>query len=133
MTTVLLDTNVLIAIERGTRLELADVEWVTSAMTIAEINVGVLSAPSATTRQRRLQTLLLASSRVVLPFDEPTASTYAELYAWATSAGWKPSRTDCIIAATAATNAMPLLTLDARLEPLAGFDGLEVRVVPSPT
>lgn len=126
----MLDTSVLIERERlRTSSEIPDGEWCVSAITLSEINVGVLTAESPRLRQRRLATFESISDALVLPFDEPTARTHAELVAWARSRGERPSSTDGMIAATAATNGLLLVTIVSDFKRLADFDGLDVVVI----
>ena len=127
---LLLDTSVFIEVERGRAFDVpADVPWGVSSMTIAELNLGVLRAPDTRTRQQRLETYIGAKRAFVFDFDETVAGTYAELVAWGEGEGRRPSVADAIIAATAATHGATLVTLDAGFERLAGFEGLDVRVV----
>ena len=124
---LLLDTSILIERERGAALKLSDdATWGISAITIAELNLGVLRARSALDHQRRLTTFLDASSRLVLPFDDTVARTFAEIVAWAESHGRRPPTADAVIAATAATHGATLVTLDQGFEALVGFDGLDI-------
>lgn len=130
MTTYLFDTSVLVEVERGTRLDLpADLRWVVSAMTIAELNVGFLRSTRPREQNRRLSTFLAAAEVLALPFDDTTARTFAELVVWAERAGIRPSVADTIIAATAVTNGLPLVTFDRGFERLAGFEDLELVVL----
>ena len=51
---------------------------------------------------------------------------------WAGSIGVRPSIADCIIAATAATDGLTLVTFDQNFELLAGFGGLDLIMLPTP-
>lgn len=127
---LLLDMSVLIDLERGIGIDLAsEARWGIAAMTLAELNVGLLRAVTPPARQRRMRSYLEAVNSLVLPFDEVVARTYAELVAWAETEGRRPSVADAIIAATAATHGATLVTLDNGFEHLAGFEGLEVCIV----
>lgn len=125
----LFDTSTVIELERGAQLDVPGDAWGIAAMTLAELNLGVLRAPDSTTRQRRLRTYTEVAKTVVLPFDAVVARTYAELAAWAEAAGGRPVVADAIIAATAATHGATLVTLDAGFARLAGFEGLDVLVL----
>jgi predicted nucleic acid-binding protein len=127
MSACLLDTSALIAAGRGALIDaIRDREWLVSSMTVAELNLGVLRARTTGERQRMMATYMLAARVESVPFDDTTARTYAELFAWSQSIGWSPSVPDAIIAATAATNALTLVTFDHHFDRLAGFDGLDV-------
>jgi predicted nucleic acid-binding protein len=126
----LFDTSTVIELEQGARLDVpGDATWGIAAMTLAELNLGVLRASDSTTWQRRLRTYTEVARTVVLPFDAVVARTYAELAAWAEAAGGRPAVADAIIAATAATHGATLVTLDAGFARLAGFEGLDVLVL----
>jgi predicted nucleic acid-binding protein len=128
--TVLVDTNVLVDLERGAEIGVPTGEtFAVSAMTLAELTVGLLRASTSTARKDRLDAYGTATTAEVLSFDETVARTYGELIAWATDEGIRPSVADGIIAATAATHGLPLVTRDTGMQRLAGFDGLELLVV----
>ena len=109
-----LDTSLLIAREHTPEpLELPD-EAAVSVVTIAELQVGVLTARDAEARARRLRTL--TEARVIaaaLPIDERVASIYAELVVSVRSKGRRPRVNDTWIAATALANAAAVWTRDA--------------------
>lgn len=128
---VLLDTSVLIDRERVAAVgDLAAYgTWGISAVTLSELSVGVLLARTPAQRSRRLRTYELASDVQVYSFDDVTARTHAELVAWARSHGFTPAPLDGMIAATAATNGMPLLTADHGFARLADFEGFDVVVL----
>ena len=131
--THLFDTSAVIAFQRGTPLdELEDVSWVVSAMTIAELNIGVLRSLSAAEHQGRLRLFEEVNARPALAFDRTVARTYAELMAWASSIGSRPSKPDAIIAATAATSGLTLVTFDQGFRAIGDFDGLDVLVFDNP-
>jgi hypothetical protein len=111
----ILDTSVLIAREHGRPLKRTlpgDVAM--SAVSIAELEVGVLVARDAETRGLRLRTLTeVRSVSAALPIDERTASAYAQLAANMLSGGRKPRIHDTWIAATALVNDAEVWTQDA--------------------
>lgn len=130
MTRMLFDTSVLIERERAAASSaMPDGEWAISAVTFSELNLGVLLAKSPTLMQRRLRSFQSITESVILPFDASTARTHAEIVAWARSRGEQPSPADGMIAATAATNGLLLVTLDRGYSRLADFDGLDVVVL----
>ncbi len=127
MTTYLFDTSVLIEVERGADLRVPqNIDWAVSTITIAELNIGFLRSTTPRDQNRRLTTFLAAGNVVTLPFDDATARTYAEVVVWAESEGIRPSPADTIIAATAVTNGLPLVTFDRGFERLAGYEDLEL-------
>lgn len=127
---LLLDTSVLIDRERAARsADVPDGDWAIAAVTLSELSLGVLVAGSSAVRARRLATYELVTDVVVHPFDEVTARTHAELVAWATEHGVRAAPFDGMIAATAVTNGLTLVTADQGMARLAGFEGLEVVVL----
>lgn len=126
---LLLDTSVLVDRERGAPGIPIHDQWAISAMTLSELNVGLLLARDTGSRQRRIAGFTDLVGAEVLPFDDGVARTHAELSAWAISNGIRPPLADGIIAATAATHGLVLVTLDHGFERLAGFEGLELQLV----
>lgn len=121
-----LDTSVFIADEQGRELATAHLpdEAAISAVTLAELELGVHLASSETVRGRRLRTLRATQATyVALPVDESVASAFAELVAFARRAGRRPKVQDAWIAATARAHDVAVYTQDA------DFDGLSVDVV----
>jgi len=111
--TDLLDTSVLISFGQppaGRRGEIA-----VSAVSIGELEAGVLSAPSDSERAVRLRRLgsILAES-ALLPVDRSVAARFGELRA---ATGRLPSN-DLWIAATALAHDFTLVTADERLAKL---------------
>jgi predicted nucleic acid-binding protein len=122
----ILDTSVLIAIEQGRPLDserLPDVAAI-SVVTLAELELGVLMAPSAAERERRRASLDEARREyTALPMTEAVASAYAEVQATVRRAGRGLAVQDGWIAATAHVHGVPVYTQDA------DFDHLPVDVV----
>ncbi len=130
MTGLLFDTSVLIERERAAHHpNLPDGDWAISAVTLAELNLGVLLSKDPISMQRRLLAFQSIVDSRVLPFDATTARTHAELVAWARSKGEPPSTADGMIAATAATNGLTLVTTDSEFARLAPFEGLDIVVL----
>jgi predicted nucleic acid-binding protein len=131
--THILDTSTIVAMERGAPItEIHDAAWSTTAITVAELNIGLLRSTSAARHQQRLEMFELVCRRPILDFDKTVARTYAELVVWAGSIGSRPGVADGIIASTAATHGFVLVTLDQGFRSLADFDGLELLVLPHP-
>lgn len=120
---VILDTGVLIAIERGK----LDVDAVLGAddaaiatITAMELLVGVERADEAHREARAVHVEALLSSLPIEPYNLGVARVHARLAVEAMSKGRPRSAYDMMIAATAAATNRILLTTDAA----AGFDQL---------
>lgn len=108
-----LDTSVLI----GSTLDRLDGEFTISVVSIAELQLGVLIAPSESQRAHRLARLS-AITRIFepLPVDSSVAASYAEIAA-ATYKVKRKSRArslDLMIAATAHAQCARLVTANIR-------------------
>jgi predicted nucleic acid-binding protein len=115
----ILDTSVVIADEVAPISGALAV----SAITLAELNFGVLVAKSADVRAERLRRLILLQQRFdALPVDEAVSVSYGRLAAAVVDAGRQPRRRvmDLLIAATAHAHDARLYTRNA-----ADFAGLE--------
>lgn len=96
-----------------------------SAITLAELNFGVLVATSTKVRAERLRRLSLLQQRFdALPVDEAVAVSYGRLASAVVEAGRRPRRRamDLLIAATAHAHDAKLYTRNAA--DLAGLEGL---------
>jgi predicted nucleic acid-binding protein len=124
----LLDTSVFIAGERGRSLDVERVprEVALSAVTIAELHVGVLAARDVDTRARRLATLEATADLEVLGVDEAVAAAWARLRVHLAEAGRPLNVNDLWIAATALAHGLPVVTQDDDFGPVDGVAGLEV-------
>ncbi|MGI5230979.1 PIN domain-containing protein [Actinoallomurus sp. CA-142502] len=112
---LILDTNILIAYERGTidRAALDDDELAVSAVTIAEYRVGIELADTAARAAERSRALAAITSVVeVLDYTETTAIHHARLIAHARRVGTPRGAHDLIIAAHAAETGRPILGRD---------------------
>ena len=110
---LILDTNVLIAYERGTidRSALDDDELSIAAVSVAEYRVGIELADTA----ERARALALITAAVdVLDYTEGTAAHHGRLLAHVRRSGTPRGAHDLIIAAHAAETGRILLTRDAR-------------------
>ena len=122
---VLLDTSVLIDLERLDLSTAADAHPVVSAVTVAELAFG-LDVDDLLERQARTDRFYAVLREMpVLPFDLAAARLYGTLAALVRRSGRnpRPRRTDLQIAATAGAHGMPLITRNP-----ADFAGLD-RVV----
>ena len=120
---LILDTNVLIAYERGTidRAALDNDELAVAAITIAEYRVGIELADTAERAASRARALAAIESVVdVLAYTDATAIQHARLIAHVRRAGTPRGAHDLIIAAHAAETGRTVLTHDLK----AGFAGL---------
>jgi tRNA(fMet)-specific endonuclease VapC len=120
---LILDTNVLIAYERGTidRSALDRDELAVAAITIAEYRVGIELADSAERAAARARALTAIQSVVdVLAYTDATAAHHARLIAHVRRTGAPRGAHDLIIAAHAAETGRTVLTRDVK----AGFAGL---------
>lgn len=130
--THLLDTSAIVALERGATFEgFEAVRWATSPITVAELNIGLLRSTSAALHQQRLEMFETVCRHPTLDMDTTIARTYAEILVWAGSIGVRPGVADGIIAATAATHGLTLVTLDRGFLALADFNGLDLLVLPT--
>lgn len=118
---VILDTSVVIADQVAPiRGALA-----ISAITLAELNFGVLVAQTTEVRAERLRRLSLLQQRFdALPVDEAVSVSYGRLAAAVVDAGRQPRRRvmDLLIAATAHAHGARLCTRNVR--DFAGLEGL---------
>lgn len=131
---ILLDTNVLSELMRPYPAK-SVLDWFEinrrsvffiSAVTQAEIQLGILLLPAGK-RQIKLADLaakmfLEDFSGRILPFDESSANTYAEIVASRTHAGMPISTEDAQIAAIALSNHLCLATRN--LKDFSGISGL---------
>lgn len=113
---LILDTNVLIAYERGTidRSSLDDDELAVAAVSIAEYRVGIELADTAARAADRARALAaIVSSVEVLEYTEATAAHHARLMAHARRSGAPRGAHDLIIAAHASEAGRIVLSHDA--------------------
>jgi predicted nucleic acid-binding protein len=124
----LLDTSVFIARESGRPLEeqLLPDELAVSAVTVAELHVGVLAASDVDTRARRLATLESIADVEVLVVNEAVAASWALLRVHLATAERRLNINDLWVAATALANRIPVVTQDEDFGPVEGVGGLAV-------
>jgi predicted nucleic acid-binding protein len=114
---LILDTNVLIAYERGTidRAALDADELAIAAVSIAEYRVGIELADTAARAADRARALAAITSAIdVLDYTEATAACHAKLIAHTRRTGTSRGAHDLIIAAHAAQTDRTVLTFDAK-------------------
>jgi hypothetical protein len=124
----LLDTSVFIANETGRPLDTERIpqEAAISAVTIAELHVGVLAAKDLDTRARRLATLEAVADIELLPVDAQVAASWALLRLHLAESGRKLNVNDLWIAATALAHDIPVVAQDDDFGPIDGVGGLSV-------
>lgn len=120
----LVDTSVLIA---GTAISegYETAGWAISAVSLGELQAGVLLAKEPATRAarlRRMSAVLAAAS--VIPIDQYVAARYGELRA----ASGRGATNDLWIAATAQSHDLTLITADRRQ---ASLPQVNVRLIES--
>lgn len=119
MAALIVDTGVLVDVERGNR-QLDDViadedDVAIAAITLAELEVGVrLASTKLQLRRRRLFVDTILSAASVISYDEPTALRHADLLTHVRRMGRPRGAHDLIVAATAATTSRTLVTTDGR-------------------
>jgi len=114
---LILDTNVLIAYERGTidRTALDADELAIAAVSVAEYRVGIELADTPGRAADRARALVAITSAVdVLEYTEATAAYHAKLIAHARRTGTPRGAHDLIIAAHAMQTDRIVLTVDAK-------------------
>lgn len=127
---LILDTNVLIAYERGTidRSALDADELAVASVSIAEYRVGIELADTAARAADRSRALAAITSVVdVLDYTETTAAHHASLIARIRRTGTPRGAHDLIIAAHAAETGRTVFSQDAkaRFADLPGVTALE--------
>jgi predicted nucleic acid-binding protein len=113
---LILDTNILIAYERGTidRGALDNDELAVAAITIAEYRVGIELADTAERAANRARALVAITSAIdVLDYTETTAAHHARIIAHVRRSGRPRGAHDLIIAAHATETARLIVSRDA--------------------
>jgi tRNA(fMet)-specific endonuclease VapC len=128
-----LDTSVVILLDRLPAGELLPPVPLITAITLAELSVGPLVAVDEVESARRLSHLQQAEVAFnPLPFDADAARVFGSVSASMRRAGRKSAARgrDAMIAAIALAGRLPVYTCNAR--DFEGIDGLEVVSVPVP-
>ena len=129
----LLDTSTVILLSRLNDASVLPSEPMISAITLAELSVGPLTATTADERAARLAHLQQAESDFdPLPFDAAAARAFGRVAMSLRRAGRKPSARsyDAMIAAIAVANGLPVYTCNPG--DFAGIDDLTVVSIPHP-
>jgi len=129
----LLDTSILILLERIEDKSVLPEEPLISAITLAELSVGPLLSVSDEERMVRTRHLQQAEADFEpVAFDVSAARAFGRVASSLRRAGRKPgARTyDAMIAATAIANGLPIYTCNP--DDFAGIDGLSVIAVRHP-
>ena len=118
MDRLIVDTSVLVRGERA-GAEIASLfsdgdDVAIAAVTVAELEVGVVLADEKRRSRRREFVDAVRASAHVVPYDEAVADIHAGLLAHTTKTGSRRSSHDLIIAATAVSTGRTLVTLDRR-------------------
>lgn len=114
MSSGLLDTSIFIARESGRALGSLPERVAVSVVTIGELELGVRASSQPDVRARRADTLALARESDPIPVSEAVMSEWARLVISCRSAGIHRTirLTDALIAATAITHGLPVVTQD---------------------
>jgi tRNA(fMet)-specific endonuclease VapC len=128
---LILDTNILIAYERGTidRSALDEDELAIASVSVAEYRVGIEMAETAERAAERARALTAITSAVdVLDYTQATAAHHGRLLAHIRRSGAPRGAHDLIIAAHAAETGRSILSRDtkARFADLPGVSTLEL-------
>ena len=129
---LIVDTNVLIAYERGSldREALDDDELAIAAITVAEFRVGVELAASAERASDRARVLaVLLGVMDVLDYTPTTAVHHARLIAEVRRSGRPRGAHDLILAAHAAETGRTVMSLDAAAR-FGDLPGVAVEAAP---
>ena len=132
MTSGLLDTSVFIARETERPLGQLPDRVAVSVITIGELELGVLAASDEAVLARRADTLALARESDPIPVSEAVMAAWARLVVECRRAGVHRTVrvTDALIAATAITHGLPVVTQDADFDQIAlAHPALRVRKV----
>ena len=128
---LILDTNVLIAYERGTidRSSLDNDELAIASVSVAEYRVGIELTDMASRAAERARALVAITSAVdVLDYTQATAAHHGRLLARVRRSGSPRGAHDLIIAAHAAETGRMILSRDAkaRFGDLPGVSAMDV-------
>jgi tRNA(fMet)-specific endonuclease VapC len=128
---LILDTNMLIAYERGTvdRSALDEDDLAIASVSVAEYRVGIELADTADRAAERARALAVITSAVtVLDYTEATAVHHGRLLAHTRRSGAARGAHDLIIAGHAAETGRTIVSRDtkARFGALPGVSALEI-------
>jgi predicted nucleic acid-binding protein len=127
----LADTSLFVGIEAGRPIhyDRLPAEIHVSVVTLAELEAGVLRAPDAERRARRLATLREVASLEAEPITEAAAHHWALLRSRLAEAGLRANVNDLWIAACALALGLPVVTQDADFEALEPLGGPKVILI----
>jgi tRNA(fMet)-specific endonuclease VapC len=116
---LLLDTDILITLERGTDpggidAQLGEQDRAISVITVSELLHGVRRATGATRTRRQAFVEHLLAGLDAIPITEPVARVHAETWADLAARGRPTGSHDLWIAATAITHGLTLATGNTR-------------------
>jgi predicted nucleic acid-binding protein len=116
---LLLDTDILIALERGAEpgaldAQLGEEDRAISVITVSELLHGVQRASGATRTRRRAFVEHLLAGLEAIPITEPVARVHAEIWADLAERGRPTGSHDLWIAATSIAHGLTLATGNAR-------------------
>lgn len=114
---VVLDTSVLISIERGLEVEhLQEFDFVLPTLVLAEFEYGLRRMPAQASKRgwKILEAMLEVSE--IANFDSKAASKYAELKNTLATIGKPGSEMDLLIASIAATLGLQIMTIDRKAQ-----------------
>ena len=115
---LILDTNILLAYERGAmdRSSLDDDELAIASVSVAEYRVGIEMADTADRAAERARALVAITSAVdVLDYTQGTAAHHGRLLAHVRRSGSPRGAHDLIIAAHAAQTGRTILSREAKV------------------
>jgi predicted nucleic acid-binding protein len=120
-----LDTSVFVAAESGRplRYDLLPEEAVSTVITLAELNAGVLAATESSTRSLRLRTLTRLAAMELLSVDVGAAEVWARMRIYLAEQNRRINVNDLWIASIAVAHGLPIVTQDDDFSPLQGFPG----------
>ena len=104
----------------------ADYEWGVSAVTLAELRLGVLQAQNPQAASRRLSTYQLAQRFEALTVDEAVSDAWALLISRLRAAGRKAPVNDSWIAATAIAHGVPIVTQDSDYDAMPDVEVIRI-------
>lgn len=124
----LLDTSFFVASESGRPLgEMPGVtETEVSVVTLAELTIGVLVAADSDLAARVATLSAVESTWEPLPVNAEVARAFAQIVADLKGRGRRVPLLDALIAATAITERIPLVTQDRDYDSVAGLDVIRV-------
>ncbi len=130
MSSGLLDTGIFIAREVARPLGQLPDRVAVSVITLGELELGVLAADDGEVRARRADTVSLARESDPIPVSESVMTAWANLVNDCRRAGLHRTvrLTDALIAATAITHGLPVVTQDSDFDQMANAHSL-LRVI----